>query len=50
MTPHARDDVDGSIRETYEEYDLGTSRVAMIIDPQNEQAWIKSDVAEPIDQ
>lgn len=37
-------EVDGRIRETYEEYDLGGTRVAMIADPENEHAWIQSDL------
>lgn len=32
-----------SIRETYEEFDLGDTTVAMISDPEVENAWIQSD-------
>lgn len=32
------------IRATYEEYDLRGTRVGMIADPENEHAWIQSDV------
>lgn len=48
MTGHVGDDVEGPIRETYEEYDLGTARIAMIADPDNDEAWIQSDVTEPV--
>lgn len=41
---------DAPIRETYEEYDIGETRLAMIADPENEHAWIQSDLTEPIDQ
>ncbi|WP_247003278.1 hypothetical protein [Halosolutus gelatinilyticus] len=34
----------GLIREVYEEYDVGSTRVGMIVDPKNEHAWIQSDV------
>lgn len=40
---NARDDGDW-IRAVYEEYDLGEARVGMISDPENEHAWIQSDV------
>jgi hypothetical protein len=40
-----RSDPDIPIRETYEEFDLGEVRVAMIADPENGHAWIQSDVA-----
>lgn len=36
------------IRETYEEYDLDAATVAMIADPENEHAWIQSDVTRRI--
>jgi len=36
------------IRETYEEYRVGTTDVGMISDPENEYAWIQSDVVQPI--
>jgi len=41
---------DESIRATYEEYDVGDTRLAMIADPENEHAWIQSDVTEDIEQ
>lgn len=34
---------DPLIRETYEEYDVGDARLAMIADPENKHAWIQSD-------
>lgn len=37
------------IRTTYEEYDLGNARVAMISDPENSHAWIQSTVVEPVE-
>lgn len=36
-------DADAPVRETYEEYTLDGTRVAMIADPVNEDAWIQSD-------
>ncbi|WP_164471591.1 hypothetical protein [Halosimplex salinum] len=47
---HSAEDADGAIRETYEEYDVGDTRLAMIADPENEHAWIQSDQTEPIEQ
>lgn len=36
------------IREEYDEYEVGESRVGVISDPENEHAWIWSDtVAAP---
>jgi len=35
---------DAAVRATYEEYDLRGTHVAMIADPENEHAWIQSDV------
>jgi len=32
------------VRATYEEYDLDDTRVGMIADPENEHAWVQSDV------
>ncbi len=37
-----------TIRETYEEFDLGDTTVAMIADPHVDNAWIQSDVVEQI--
>lgn len=34
---------DRSVRERYEEFDVGASRVAIISDPENESAWVLSD-------
>lgn len=52
MTTTTRDsDRDGGepeIRETYEQYEVGDSVVGMIADPENEYAWIQSDVTMPI--
>lgn len=36
------------IRETYEEYRVGATDVGMISDPENEYAWIQSDIVQPI--
>jgi hypothetical protein len=36
------------IRETYEEYAVGESRVGVISDPENEYAWIWSDQVRPL--
>lgn len=44
MTGAIEESGDGpQIRETYEEYDVGESRVGVISDPENEYAWIWSD-------
>lgn len=34
---------DPEIREEYDEYEVGDSRIGIITDPQNEYAWIWSD-------
>ena len=39
---------DRTIRETYEEYDVGSSTVGMITDPENVHAWILSNATQPI--
>lgn len=39
---------DEQIRDTYEEFLVGGTRVGMIADPLNEHAWIHSTVTEPI--
>lgn len=50
MTASVQDgDGPESIRETYEEFDLGDATVAMISDPQAERAWIQSDTIQPIE-
>jgi hypothetical protein len=36
------------IRETYEEFTVGSERVAVIGDPENAHAWLQSTVTEPI--
>lgn len=36
------------IRDTYEEFLVGNTRVGMIADPLNEHAWIHSTETEPI--
>lgn len=41
---------DGWIRETYEVYADGQRTIAMIADPENEHAWIKSDLVQSIVQ
>lgn len=38
------------IRETYEEYNVGTTRVATIADPENTAAWIQSTVTTEVTQ
>ena len=38
------------VRDTYEEYDLEGTHVAMIADPHNEHAWIQSDVTVSVTQ
>ena len=37
------------IREQYDEYEVGESLVGVISDPENEHAWIWSDVLEPLE-
>lgn len=36
------------IRETYQEYNVGSRRVATISDPENAAAWIQSTVTEEV--
>jgi len=50
MTPHSTEAAESAIRESYEEYDIGDTRLAMIVDPENEHAWVQSDLTEPIEQ
>jgi hypothetical protein len=38
------------VRASYEEYDLQGTRVAMIADPENEHAWIQSDVTAAVER
>jgi len=38
------------VRDTYEEYDLDGTRVAMIADPHDEHAWIQSDLTVAVTQ
>lgn len=44
-----RQTVEGEIRAIYEEYELETTRVATISDPENQHAWIQSDWTMPIE-
>jgi len=50
MTTRSTEAAESAIRETYEEYDVGDNRLAMIADPENEHAWIQSDLTEAIEQ
>ena len=50
MTTRSTEAAESAIRETYEEYDVGDTRLAMIADPENEHAWIQSDLTDPIEQ
>lgn len=36
--------MDPLVRETYEEYTIDGTRLAMIADPENAHAWIQSDL------
>jgi hypothetical protein len=47
--PEPVGDHDDQIRETFEEYEVGDARLAMIADPENEHAWIQSDVTASVD-
>jgi hypothetical protein len=38
-----------TIRELYEEFQLGEITVSMITDPENSDAWIQSNVSQSID-
>ncbi|MFB6087449.1 MAG: hypothetical protein ABEJ85_02920 [Haloarculaceae archaeon] len=49
MAASATDDDGGEIRETYEEYALGDTRVGLIADPENASAWIQSDRTQTIE-
>jgi hypothetical protein len=44
------DDSQQRSRDTYEEYDIGSTTVAMISDSENEHAWIQSDVLSPVER
>lgn len=37
------------VRETYEEFDAGGRRIALVSDPENEYAWIESDRTVPVE-
>ena len=50
MSAYSTNDAEGAIRETYEEYDVGDTRLAMIADPENEHAWIQSDRTDAVEQ
>lgn len=39
--------VDEPIRETYAEYDFAGRTIATISDPENDGAWVRSDVTVP---
>jgi hypothetical protein len=41
---------DAPLRATYEEFDVGSARVAMIADPENGHAWIQSDVVTEVER
>lgn len=43
-------DTEGWIRETYDVYADGERAVAMIADPRNGRAWVKSDLVQSIVQ
>ncbi|WP_169302430.1 hypothetical protein [Halorientalis salina] len=42
-------DTDPTIRELYEEFPLGAGTVSMISDPENPNAWIQSNVTQPVE-
>lgn len=41
--------VEHELRALYEEYELDDEQVAMISDPENEYAWIQSNLTMPIE-
>jgi len=43
-------DDDGAIREVFEEHDRSDGQLAKILDPENERAWIQSDVTREVVQ
>lgn len=49
MTDSIEPELDGQIRETYEEYVLEDRRVGLIADPENGDAWIQSDLTCPVE-
>lgn len=49
MTEHRFHEA-GTIRASYEEYELEGANVAMITDPENVHAWIQSDVTRSVDR
>ena len=44
MTGDIKRPIEGAIRARFEEFDLADSSVVMISDPENEHAWIQSDL------
>lgn len=48
--PEPAAETDEQVRETYEEYTIGETRLALIADPENEHAWIQSDVTDDIER
>jgi hypothetical protein len=49
VTTSAQDEAgQETIRETYEEFELGDTTVAMISDPRVDDAWIQSNVVQQI--
>lgn len=49
-TQRATGEMDPLVRETYEEYTIDGTRLAMIADPENAHAWIQSDVVTEVEQ
>lgn len=44
MSGQSQDLPENRLRETYEEFTVGDATVAMIADPQDQNAWIQSNV------
>ncbi|WP_201287794.1 hypothetical protein [Salinirussus salinus] len=39
-----------AVRETYEEFELRDTTVAMVSDPHNEYAWVQSSLTVPVER
>lgn len=44
----SRSAADDQLRAVYEQFDVANGRVARIVDPVNEYAWIQSNVVMPV--
>lgn len=50
MTTARQESAEAAIRELYDEYEADGTRIAVITDPENPDAWIESDIVHAIVQ